>query len=162
MGDAIILTAMLPPTRSPAAAEVVIREIGPDDAPDAARLTGELGYPVSADAMRERIENLIHLPDHVIYVGCIRGRVVAWIHVMEIRHLQAGVRAEIGGFVVSENIRSRGVGSDLLARAESWARSRGLTTMVVRSNVTREQAHRFYLRQGYERTKTSAVFTKQL
>jgi hypothetical protein len=26
----------------------------------------------------------------------------------------------------------------------------------------REAAHRFYLREGYERTKTSAVFTKKL
>jgi hypothetical protein len=34
--------------------------------------------------------------------------------------------------------------------------------MVVRSQVAREAAHRFYLRHGYERTKTSAVFSKVL
>jgi hypothetical protein len=33
--------------------------------------------------------------------------------------------------------------------------------MLVRSRVTREQAHRFYLREGYELTKTSAVFSKR-
>ena len=34
--------------------------------------------------------------------------------------------------------------------------------MTVSSRVTREGAHRFYLREGYELTKTSHVFAKPL
>jgi hypothetical protein len=34
--------------------------------------------------------------------------------------------------------------------------------MLVRSQIKREDAHRFYLREGYVRTKTSVVFTKEL
>jgi hypothetical protein len=37
-----------------------------------------------------------------------------------------------------------------------------LKSIVVRSRATREAAHRFYLREGYTQTKTSAVFTKSL
>jgi hypothetical protein len=34
--------------------------------------------------------------------------------------------------------------------------------MVVRSQMAREAAHRFYVREGYRQTKTSAVFSKSL
>jgi hypothetical protein len=34
--------------------------------------------------------------------------------------------------------------------------------MRVRSNVIRERAHRFYLREGYAEKKRQAVFLKQL
>jgi hypothetical protein len=34
--------------------------------------------------------------------------------------------------------------------------------MRVRSNAIRERAHAFYLRDGYARVKTSAVFEKAL
>jgi GNAT superfamily N-acetyltransferase len=50
----------------------------------------------------------------------------------------------------------------LVTRAEQWALSRGVKEMLVRSRISREDAHRFYLREGYERTKTSAVFGKHL
>lgn len=150
-----------PATLTPAD-RVEVREIRPDDAVETAKLTGELGYPASSDEMRARIEDLIRLTDHAIFVACLAERVVAWIHVMETRHLQSGTRAEIGGLVVSEDVRSSGIGRRLIAHAEGWARQRRLTTLVVRSNVAREKAHRFYMREGYQQTKTSAVFTKQL
>jgi len=37
-----------------------------------------------------------------------------------------------------------------------------VTTMVVRSRVARERAHRFYEREGYALVKTSHVFEKPL
>jgi hypothetical protein len=49
----------------------------------------------------------------------------------------------------------------LLAIAEQWARSHGCTTISVRSNVTRERAHRFCTRNGYEHAKTQKLFQKQ-
>ena len=52
--------------------------------------------------------------------------------------------------------------AQLVRAGEEWARQRGFERMVVRSRTTREAAHRFYLREGYEPTKTSAVFTKTL
>lgn len=140
----------------------LIREITPDDAAAAANLSGELGYQVSAEAMRPRIESLLGRPDQAIYVACLSGKVVGWIDLAVNFHLASEPRVEIAGLVVSADVRSRGIGSLLVERAEQWALSRGLTAMLVRSRVTREDAHRFYLREGYERTKTSAVFTKEL
>ncbi len=143
-------------------ANLFIREIRGEDAGAAAALSGELGYPAPVAAMRERIESLAGRAEHVVYVACLSGEVVGWIHVGVTHHLQSEPSAEIGGLVVSMEARSSGIGRRLVARAEQWARERGLKRVVVRSQIAREGAHRFYLREGYERTKTSAVFTKKL
>lgn len=141
----------------------VVREIHPDDAEDAASLCGELGYPVSAEEMAERIRTQTALADYVIFVAGLPDRgVVGWIDVHITHHLQAGPRAEIGGLVVGDGARSQGIGRRLLAHAEAWAAARGMTHMLVRSQISRERAHQFYLREGYQRTKTSAVFAKEL
>jgi len=136
------------------------REITLSDASAAAELSGELGYPASPEVMQQRIASLS--ADHVVYVACLDGEVVAWIDVSLTHHLQSDPRAEIGGLVVSSKVRSRGIGRVLVSRAEQWAVERGLKSVVVRSQIAREAAHNFYLREGYARTKTSAVFTKQL
>ena len=50
----------------------------------------------------------------------------------------------------------------VIAAAEDWARKRGCKGMSVRSNVIRERAHQFYLRNGYEHFKTQKSFRKPL
>ncbi len=134
----------------------------PLDAPEAAILSAELGYPVTPDAMRSRIEYLMRQPDQAAFVALYPEGVAGWISVAISHHLCSESRAEITALIVSSGIRSRGIGRLLVERAEEWAASRGLKEMLVRSRVSREDAHRFYLREGYERTKTSAVFVKHL
>jgi GNAT superfamily N-acetyltransferase len=141
---------------------VVIREITLEDAEAVARLSGELGYPVSAQQMAGRIRAQLKLPDHATYLAAqAGGEVVGWIDIGITHHLQADPYAEIGGFVVSGEVRSLGIGKKLLARAEGWAGERGVRRVLVRSQIARERAHQFYLREGYQRTKTSAIFTKE-
>ena len=141
---------------------MTIRVITVADAEAAAKLSGELGYPASTEMMRGRIEALARLDGHVVYVACNSSAVVGWIDVGIAHHLQSEPYAEIGGLVVSSELRSAGIGGLLLARAEQWARDQGISNMLVRSRISREAAHRFYDRAGYQRTKTSAVFTKSL
>jgi len=141
---------------------VDIRELSEDDAAAAAALSAELGYPADIETMRARIERLSALPDHGLFAACQGTRVTGWIHVLAAHHLQGDPRAEIGGLIVTAEARSTGVGALLVQRAEQWARDHGFDAILVRSQIMREAAHRFYLREGYERTKTSAVFTKNL
>jgi GNAT superfamily N-acetyltransferase len=54
------------------------------------------------------------------------------------------------------------VGKRLCAEVEAWSRGKGVAVVRVTSRMTREGAHRFYLRKGYRQTKTSAVFEKVL
>jgi GNAT superfamily N-acetyltransferase len=139
-----------------------IRNATPDDADAAALLSADLGYPADAATMRTRLGHLTRQPDHGVFVACRDGRVVGWVHVLASHHLQADPRAEIGGLVVEAASRSLGVGAALVARAEQWAREHGFREVLVRSQTFREAAHRFYRREGYAQTKTSAVFAKPL
>jgi GNAT superfamily N-acetyltransferase len=141
---------------------VSIREMLAGDANEVAELSGELGYPVSAAEMQARIQQFAKLPDRIAFVACLEGRVVGWIDVGVVYHLQSRPYGEIGGLVVSSTQRSQGIGEQLVRRAEEWIRERGLSTVLVRSRMEREAAHRFYLRQNFSRMKTSAVFTKRL
>ncbi len=143
-------------------APLCVRQIAITDAEAAARLSAELGYPVSPEEMQKRIREVANLAEHAVYVACVANVVAGWIDVGIVHHLQAEAYGEIGGLVVSSEYRSLGIGRKLVARAEEWARSRGVKRMIVRSRIAREAAHRFYLREGYERTKTSAVFSKAL
>lgn len=141
---------------------IAIREIRLTDAEAAAQLSGELGYPVTPAGMKERIANRELMTGHAVFVACHQDSVVGWIDVSIVHHLQVEPYGEIGGLVVSSACRSSGIGALLVSRAEDWIRQQGLSRVLVRSQVAREAAHRFYLREGYERVKTSAVFSKVL
>jgi hypothetical protein len=46
--------------------------------------------------------------------------------------------------------------------AERWARERGCAQVRVRSRVSREGAHQFYVRLGYAKEKTQYTFRAPL
>jgi GNAT superfamily N-acetyltransferase len=50
----------------------------------------------------------------------------------------------------------------LLEEVEEWAKARGCSTMRLRSNVVRKDAHRFYVNLGYEIVKRQLAFRKVL
>ena len=137
-----------------------IRRLTVDDADAAAELSSQLGYPCSAEDLRERIEELSRAADRVAFAAVIDGQIVGWIDAAMERHLQSPASAVIGGLVVREDLRGLGVGRRLCVEVEQWARSRSVPLVRVRSQIKREDAHRFYLRDGYRKVKTSLVFEK--
>ncbi len=141
---------------------LVIREAERADGKELCELSAELGYPSPLDTMQRRITVIMRLADHAVYVATLDQEIAGWIHVAIVHHLQADPRAEIGGLVVGTKARSKGIGRELVARAEKWASEQGVNSVAVRSQIARQDAHRFYLREGYKQTKLSAVFTKML
>jgi GNAT superfamily N-acetyltransferase len=143
--------------------EGTIREAAPADAPALAALSGQLGYPVAAAEMEERLRALLGDPRHAVFVWQgADGQVLGWIHVFRSLYLEIPPMAEIGGLVIDEGARGRGIGAALVERVERWALEQGLARMRVRSRLERADAHRFYDRLGYARFKRSQVFTKEL
>ena len=116
----------------------------------------------SAEAVRGRTTEISRDEHHAIFVAETDGCVIGWVHVYLCPLLEVDLQAEIGGLVVDESWRSRGVGRLLLERAEQWAREHGVCKLIVRSNIVRERAHAFYERVGYVCFKTSRVFSKTL
>ncbi len=140
---------------------VTIREAAPSDATRLAELSGELGYPVSAEVMASRLERVLLRAEDIVLVAELPfAGVVGWLHAAEHELLEAGRYAEILGLVVDVAHRGGGVGRELIGRIESWAAARGLDAMHVRSNVVRIESHPFYLRLGYERVKTQHSYRK--
>jgi GNAT superfamily N-acetyltransferase len=133
-----------------------------EDAEAAMKLCAELGYPVDRENVLRRIQQIADEKNRAVLVYCVDGAVVAWIDLSVEYHLQSEPAALIGGLVVAEPVRNGGIGRQLCEAAEAWARSRGVALLRVRSNAIRERAHAFYLRDGYARVKTSAVFEKAL
>jgi GNAT superfamily N-acetyltransferase len=132
------------------------------DAEEAAELCSQLGYPSSPDDLRKRIDEASRSSDNITFCALLNGRIVGWIDASIERHLQSPASAIIGGLVVRDSSRGFGVGKRLCLEVERWARGKSIPLVRVRSQIAREGAHRFYLREGYRNVKTSFVFEKPL
>ena len=147
----------------PAAISLVVRSVAPEDAVAIVELSGQLGYAISVEAVTERIRILTAYPrNQAAFVACVETHVVGWIEAVIEHHLQSPPHGMITGLVVRDGVRSLGVGKRLCAEVEAWTRDNGISILRVTSRMTRERAHRFYLREGFTQTKTSAVFEKLL
>jgi len=142
---------------------MTLRTAGPDDANEIARLATQLGYPSSAERIRARIERVeAEGLGRILAAVDERGTVCGWTHVFVAHRIESDAFAEIGGLVVDEGSRNRGIGRLLLEEAEKWAAAHGVAVLRVRSNMIRQDAHRFYERAGYSCIKTQGVFDKRL
>jgi GNAT superfamily N-acetyltransferase len=137
-----------------------VRAAAADDAGPIAELSGELGYPVSAQAVRDTLGLFLGAPDHRVLVAEAGGRVCGWLQAHSCHVLESGLRVEVLGLVVSASMRRHGVGRALMAGAEAWAGEASAGQLVVRSNTQRAESHAFYPSIGYARTKTQAVYRK--
>jgi GNAT superfamily N-acetyltransferase len=142
---------------------IALRTAGFEDAEQIARLATQLGYPSSVEQVRARMERITSENlGRVIVAVDERGSVIGWTHVFVAHRMESEPFAEIGGLVVDEGHRNRGVGRILLEEAERWTMASGVSILRVRSNMIRRDAHRFYERAGYSCQKTQGVFDKHL
>lgn len=140
----------------------VIRAAAPADASAVANLSSEWGYPCSEPTMRSRLERMIDSPAHLVLVAEVDGAAAGWA-TGEVRiSLGSDPRVELTGLVVTERLRRSGVGSRLVEKIELWAIEKGCRELFLRSNIARPEAHPFYERLGYERTKTQHAYRKVL
>lgn len=141
---------------------ITIRIVQPADAGEAAKLSAELGYPVLPAVLAERLTQFLTMDDHCVLGAYIHAELIGWIDVSIVQHLQSGPYGEIGGLIVSQKYQGRGIGGALVEQAETWIADQKIEKVLVRSQIAREGAHAFYLRQKFTHVKTSAVFTKSI
>lgn len=151
--------SILRPGDSPS---IAIRLAKPKDADSIAALATQLGYPSTREEVERRLKSIRRDADHLTVVATRGERVVAWLHAFICRLLESNPFVEIGGLVVEETCRGRGLGRLLMERAEDWARRKRCRAVYLRSNVIRKDAHAFYSRLGYEQIKTQHAFRKIL
>lgn len=139
-----------------------VRPMAQRDLAQVARLCGQLGYPTTPAQVGARFARLEESPDHAFFVAVDGEAVLGWIHLYVYTTLESDSSVEIGGLVVDERARRRGVGRLLMIEAERWATSRSCSRIRLRSNVVRTEAHAFYARLGYRTNKTQFRFEKTL
>jgi GNAT superfamily N-acetyltransferase len=133
------------------------------DADHISRLSDQLGYATTSEEVAHRIEGILCQDDHSLEV--VQGpdqNLVGWVHVFFSPLVVTGLDAEIGGLIVDQEHRGRGIGRGLMKQAEAWAREKGCQAIRLRSNIIRTEAHEFYEQVGYAKVKTQWVFRKDL
>ena len=140
-----------------------IRNATINDSSDISELSKELGYPTSELEVRERLNSILNSNNHMVYVAFLSdGKVIAWIHIFETQRIESKAFAEIGGFIVSETFRNKGVGKKLLKNAEEWTQNKNFSKLRVRSKIEREDAKKFYSKMGFSVSKEQRVFDKTM
>jgi GNAT superfamily N-acetyltransferase len=137
-----------------------IRRGRPEDAGAIVALLAELGYDLPPEPAAAFAIGLLADPAHVLLVAEADGRVVGFANANlrpQLHHL-APV-CTLDELVVADGRRSDGVGARLVREVELIARERGADSLELTCNLRREGAHRFYEREGFERT--SLKFAKQ-
>ncbi len=138
-----------------------IRPAVSGDAAAISRLLDQLGHPASAADIPERIEKLRARPGTIVLVAESDGDVigVVTVHLFQSLHASEPV-AWLTTVVVDENVRGKGVGSELVGRAEEWAIEQGAIRVSLTSALHRKRAHEFYKKRNYEHTgvRLSKIF----
>jgi GNAT superfamily N-acetyltransferase len=144
-------------------AEFNIRKSTIGDIPSIANLCTQLGYPSSLMGTKKRLAVIQEKDDHIVIVAeNQKSTLLGWIHVFAKYLPETDPYAEVGGLVIEEMYRGKGVGQTLLQAAEEWTINHGFSTIVIRSNTIRDGAFYFYTHNGYKLKKTQNVFTKGL
>ena len=136
----------------------MLRAATVDDAAAIAGLARQLGYPVAAEVMATRLENLPAETEAVV-VATIAGVVRAWMQVGVALSIESQPFVEIRGLVVDTDLRASGLGSQLVEFAKSWAQANHVSSLRVRSNVVRTATHAFYEKRGFIVSKSQKVFS---
>jgi len=141
-----------------------IRPIRGADAPRLSGLLAQLGYPSELDEVTRRLAGILTSATQQVLVAVPAddSRIDGYISVERRLVLQVDEHVEITGLVVDSAARRSGLGRALVNAAEQWALQHGLHTVVVRSNVVRPESHPFYEGIGYQRTKTSHTYRKEV
>ncbi|HEX7348046.1 MAG TPA: GNAT family N-acetyltransferase [Rhodanobacteraceae bacterium] len=134
------------------------------DAAAIAELARELGHPATDTA--EVAANLAEVTDDATELTLValddQGVICGFARAVVEQFVVDAPFAELAALVVAADARGRGIGRALLRAVEAWARESGFSTLVIRSNVVRTRAHRFYLREGCVEQKRQVVFVKSL
>jgi GNAT superfamily N-acetyltransferase len=144
---------------------VLIRPVRDTDVSAVVDLLGQLGYPQDGTAATaQRVRSWTRDPSSAAYVADDGGDVlgVVAVHVCPFFE-RDGAWARIAALVVADRARGRGVGSRLVAEAESFAADHGCARMEVTSSDRRGEAHAFYRGRGYvDQAGASSRFLRDL
>jgi len=129
---------------------MIIRQAMPGDAGSIETLLKELGYPPADEKFVSSSILNYQQEGYRLLVGELEDELVAFIslHWFDMFHSRA-LMGRITAFCVGEDVRSTGIGSELLRAAEKLFSEKGCSKIEVTCNLKRTRTHEFYLKNGY-------------
>lgn len=141
---------------------IVVRRMCLEDNEVISDLAAQLGYPVPADIIQKHILEINNHHDNCAFAALHEGIVIGWIHAFFTIRVESAPFVEIAGLVVDEKYRRKSAGKELLEAVKCWAKTKNVTTIKVRSNIFRLDAHEFYYCMGFTRLKDQRIFCLDL
>jgi ribosomal protein S18 acetylase RimI-like enzyme len=139
-------------SRATDSTDLTIRGAQIGDAAALALLMGELGYDTTASEMETRLQSILPNSDYRTFVALEAGKICGMIGTLALHSYEHNdLSGRILALVVTEETRGRGVGRELLQRAEKDFAERNIRRLAVNTRLEREEAHKFYERLGYRR-----------
>lgn len=139
-----------------------IRLVKIDDAKNVAELLRQLEHPASVLDAKKYIALTSKNRYHKTFVAEEGEKVIGFVNITVFPEFINGFQARINGLVVDENIRGKGVGRALMQKAEIWAAKKNCKNVKINSNKKRAEAHKFYEKIGFIKTKEQVCFKKDI
>ena len=138
-----------------------IREAKVDDWVSMVDLLNQLGYQDTESFLKRRVQSLLDDLNEELLVYEMEDRVVAVMSLHFIPQLALeGDFARISYFAVDEGVRSKGIGREMEEYCTRLAKDRKCNRIEVHCHSRRQEAHRFYCRQGF--AESPKYFIKML
>ena len=142
--------------------DISIRPAKREDCSGITQLTNQLGYPSTLEKICEIMDLVLAHNDHQVFIAEKEETIVGYIHLIHSMRIGSSPFVEIAAFIIDESARSIGVGSSLIEETEAWASGLGLNDIRIRSNIIRQEAHKFFHNRGFQNIKTQEVFLKRI
>ncbi|HTA28126.1 MAG TPA: GNAT family N-acetyltransferase [Bacteroidia bacterium] len=142
--------------------EIFIRRISIEDAASINMLSTQLGYPISLQETISNMNQVMGSTDNCAFVAIMEGKIIGWIHAFKSIRIETKPFIEIGGLVVDENYREKGIGKALVYTVIEWSKSQKNTSLRVRCNTKRLETHKFYSKLGFRETKEQKIFQVEI
>lgn len=126
-------------------------------------LTRQLGYPIEAEHLKDRIETIEQDPKYTTWVAEYENQIVGYVGLIQQFTWQyEGEILLIQAFVIDEKYRGQGLGKRFIQEIEKIALNKHIKTLLLNSGNRPERldAHAFYQKIGFE--ITSLGFKKML
>jgi len=136
------------------------RKYSENDTKALIQLMGQLGYSHSEKTILKNVSSVRKMGGEV-FVAEVSGKVLGCVSAIIDARLAEGENGEIVSLVVSEASRGHGLGKGLTLEAEKWLSER-VSSIRVRANSLREEAHLFYESLGFKKAKTQAILVKNV
>lgn len=134
--------------------DFIVRQAVVSDAEDIYHINKtSLGYEYDLEKQKAKLEIILSDSTQVVLVADIDKRVVGYIHLANYDVIYADNYKNCLGLAVDNDYKRMGIGSALLRQGEIWAKQNGAAGIRLCSGIERQNAHKFYISQGYVENK---------